>query len=75
MLIEIIAIVAIVARCSGYERDENYYINENDTIVNIFVKTMDLSDYKVPAVDSIGLSFIAKMMIKCYRYFKSFRLH
>lgn len=56
MLTKALAILAALANIgSGFERDENYYNNENETIVDIFARTMDLSDYKVPAVDHLGV--------------------
>lgn len=54
MLIKSAVFLAILSACLGFERDENYYINENDTIVNLFLKTMDLSDYKIPPADNLG---------------------
>lgn len=54
MLMKALVTVAIVNICAGFERDENYYTSENETIVDFFVRTMDLSDYKVPAVDHLG---------------------
>lgn len=55
MLIKVVAILAISNVCWGFKRDERYNNYENETIVDIFVRTMDLSDYKVPAVDHSGL--------------------
>jgi hypothetical protein len=55
MLIKTLATLAIAAGiCCGFERDENYYRNENETIVDVFLRTMKITDYKVPAVDNLG---------------------
>lgn len=54
MLIKCFAIVALVKICAGFGRDENYYHNENDTLVELFWKTMDLTDYNAPSVDKLG---------------------
>lgn len=63
MLTKALAILATLANiCSGFERDENYYNNENETIVDIFARTMDLSDYKVPAVDHLGALYEADII-------------
>lgn len=53
-LIKAIVTLALVSVTVGFERDENYFHNENETIVELFFKTMDISDYKVPQVDSLG---------------------
>lgn len=63
MLIKVVAIVACLNICLGFKRDENYNSNENATLVDIFVRTMDLSDYKVPTVDSTG-------SVKCFAQLK-----
>lgn len=54
MLLKLSVFLAIFSACKGFEGDENYYINENDTIVNLFLKTMELSDYKIPPADNLG---------------------
>jgi len=54
MIINAGAILAFVNVCLGFARDQKYHNNENDTLLDLFVKTMDISDYKVPAVDSLG---------------------
>lgn len=60
MLMKALAILAALATIGhGFERDENYYNNENETIADIFARTMDLSDYKVPAVDHLGALYEA----------------
>lgn len=56
MFTKALVIIAFVNICTGFERDENYHTSENETIVDFYVRTMDLSDYKVPAVDHLGFT-------------------
>ena len=54
MLFKVVTSLAIVSICCGFERDEKFINNENETIVRIFTRTMRISDYKVPDVDNLG---------------------
>lgn len=77
MLVKSLAILATLANIgAGFERDENYYNNENETIVEIFARTMDLSDYKVPAVDHLGGLYDADDLVCGDNFFRlRFRLY
>lgn len=61
MLVRVVVIIALVSSCLGFERDENYYSDGNETIVNLLLKTMELSDYKMPPVDNLGLATKKKL--------------
>lgn len=54
MLLRVVAYLAIANICCGFERDEKFINNENETIVSIFTRSMRISDYKVPDVDNLG---------------------
>lgn len=53
-MIKLFVIVLILNFCFALERNENYNTNENETIVDTFLRTMRISDYKVPDVDNLG---------------------
>jgi hypothetical protein len=54
IIVSSIAIFAIAKCCWGYDRDENYQNNENDTILDILLRKMELSDYIKPEIDQLG---------------------
>ena len=54
VIIKALTFLAFVNICVGFERDENYLYSGNETIVETFLKTMELSDYKMPSVDHLG---------------------
>jgi hypothetical protein len=54
MLIKVIATLAVANICCGFERDEKYNSNDSETTLDIFLRTMKISDYKVPEVDNLG---------------------
>lgn len=54
MLLKVVASFVVVSICCGFQRDERFKSNENETIVNIFTQTMKISHYKVPQVDNLG---------------------
>lgn len=58
-LINAFAIVLFISLCSGFERDENFHINDDKNILNCFFKRMNLSEYKMPPIDTTGFIFNA----------------
>lgn len=57
VIMKAVAMFAFISICSGFERDDKYHNNENETLVDTFVRTMELSDFKVPPVDHAGQVF------------------
>jgi hypothetical protein len=57
MAIKAVAIISLVTVCAAFERDENYYNNENESYISLFSRNMKLSDYKKPTMDSPGFLF------------------
>jgi hypothetical protein len=53
-MLKIFTALAIVAVCRGFERDEKFVNNENETIASVFMRTMRISDFKQPNVDNLG---------------------
>lgn len=50
----VVTLVVLVTCCCAYEKDENYLDNEDESIVELLMRDMKLSDYKVPEIDSEG---------------------
>lgn len=71
MLIKSVAIISLFNASAAFERDEHFYNNENESFISLFVRKMELSDYKVPEVDSSG--FVCDNLIENYEDVK--RVH
>jgi hypothetical protein len=55
MIIKTLTTLALVVSCLGFEREESFRNYENDTIVDLFLRSMKLSDYLRPSVDRLGV--------------------
>lgn len=40
--------------CCGFEQNKTHSNNKNETVMDIFLRTMEITDYKVPDVDNLG---------------------
>lgn len=58
MLKKAVVIIAFLNICAAFKHDENYISSENESLVDLYMRTMDLSDFKIPAVDNLGLIWI-----------------
>ncbi|CRK96891.1 CLUMA_CG009993, isoform A [Clunio marinus] len=56
MFLKTVVILFYVKFCFGYTRDVNLEINENETIVDLLTRSMEITDYIVPEID--GEDFI-----------------
>lgn len=73
-MLKILAVVAIATVCRGFERDEKFVNNENETIASVFMRTMKISDFKVPNVDNLGEN-CAIIVNKEIKLNENFRIH
>lgn len=67
ILQRILILLGVALSCNGLRWDENYDLGENMTLIDVFMKSMELSDYRVPNIGEMekGLKVNEKWQQKC----------
>jgi hypothetical protein len=50
----VLMLCLLLEACIAVESDDNYIHHQNEALYQVYLRTMRLSDYKVPEIDSPG---------------------